>query len=650
MTATVFFGTCQAQSLCKIYNAFIADDFEPPARYISSNLPLGPADQETILRAPVIINQVFSFTQKATLPRGDLGSKRIIDFPYLAGWFLWPYASEAHINRRYFPKAKVRPYDDEIGDAFLNRQIRRGVPVEEAVNRYMALDIISVAHVPSRTEMIFDQQREREKTTDIKAFDFIERNISRPDLFLTRGHPGLTLILHLCSQVFELMGVKRPLIDHLHTTLIRVPDHTNQAAVHPSIGAYFKINTGEADRTYFQFNGKYTFEECCRRYMNYEWNQDIVEGIYFEDTRQDDHALVSLASGLSKEPKSASGHHALGRVLERKGRLEDAEQSFKAAHALEPDSPTLAIGYSNLLVRCGRMDAAESTLLRAMRHRPNWPDLNVTLSHLHTKCNRIQSAITAVENAIRFSTKTGGLLPHYARLLVRNRDFDAALQVLTRAIAISPGDASLRLWLADILLQLRRPDDALQACHDANQIAPSDTRLMALAAETVNRCGRAEEATAIYRLILAIDPMHRGAHVGLAHLLARFGDSEGSVTHCTAALRLAADDAPLLVHLGNQLAKLDRFEDAEAAYFDALILNAGTARVHFLLSRILAKQGKLDYAICAARNAVSLEPKTVEFEGNLQALIQAHKRRRNKHCFSGESVQIGAELQQSSSP
>jgi tetratricopeptide (TPR) repeat protein len=625
-TKLLFFGTCQAESLCNIYNSFLREDNGPPAHYLSSNRPLTSEHTTLLADADLIINQVFSFEQMSVLPRDGLRA-RIIDFPHMAGIYLWPYATEEHINRRYFPTAKSHPYDAEIGDAFLNRVIQEGLAPSEAAERYLSLDILKVARIPRRTEMIADQQRAREAATEVRVADFIEQNRHKPDLFLTRGHPNLELLLHTADQVFEIAGVPRSLIESLKFTMIRVPDHSAQAPIHPRIAEYFGLSFVGRDPRYEQFHGHYTFTEYCQRYVQYEWNQGLVEGIYLAERRQDDLALGYLTDGLRQEPTSAQAHNALGRVLGRLGHTNQALVSFKAACDLDPNNPNFAIDYSNRLSQGNQLNEALAELQRVSVLYPSWPRLNLELSHLLSKMDRVGPAAEAAELAIRFSSKRGALLPHLGRLLVRQRDFVRAFEAYEEAIKINPNDAASYHGFAQALLQAGKIGDALVRSREAARLAPSEISYLYLHADLLNRLDRPEEAISVYELVLDINPDERQAHVALAHIQARQDRLNEAIGHGVRATDIDRNDRHLLVHLSNLFVRTGDLEQAVRCCIDAIAIDPRVADTHHSLSRIMVLQNKPGEAIYAALMAVAMDPERPEFRQNLESLQAADKRR-----------------------
>ena len=96
--------------------------------------------------------------------------------------------------------------------------------------------------------------------------------------------------------------------------------------------AHFGITTPVADRSYPMLDeGSFTFEEYCRRYIRFQWNEALHQGIAL--ARTDPTAAVPiLRQGLETSPESRGGRRALRLALgQSPGEAEaDGEASFAA--------------------------------------------------------------------------------------------------------------------------------------------------------------------------------------------------------------------------------------------------------------------------------------------------------------------------------
>jgi Flp pilus assembly protein TadD len=76
---------------------------------------------------------------------------------------------------------------------------------------------------------------------------------------------------------------------------------------------------------------------------------------------------------------------------------------------------------------------------------------------------------------------------------------------------------------------------SLERCHD---LVPDDVELAADLGRAYEKAGRKDDAVAVYRGVIALDPTHADVRIRLAHLLLDHGDRSGAREQVEAALRI----------------------------------------------------------------------------------------------------------------
>jgi Flp pilus assembly protein TadD len=97
---------------------------------------------------------------------------------------------------------------------------------------------------------------------------------------------------------------------------------------------------------------------------------------------RDPDGEVTLRQGLNVAPKNAILHHALGLVLMRLKRSDEALRELERATALEPGNARFAYVYAVALHSTGRVDAAIAKLEKALL-APNDRDIVTALASFH---------------------------------------------------------------------------------------------------------------------------------------------------------------------------------------------------------------------------------------------------------------------------
>ncbi len=155
--------------------------------------------------------------------------------------------------------------------------------------------------------------------------------------------------------------------------------------------------------------------------------------------------------------------------------------------------------------------------------------------------------------------------------------------------------------------------------------------------------GRLDDAEAVYRQILAVDPRHAACWVDLGLVYEarqRWRDAEF-------AYRQAASVQPDSARAHNNLASVlnaqGRWVEAETACRHAIVLDAGLAEAYNNLGVALRSQGRLVEADAALRQALALRPDLAQVEANLASVLrdQGQWEEASSHGWRAVSLGLG---------
>jgi predicted TPR repeat methyltransferase len=142
------------------------------------------------------------------------------------------------------------------------------------------------------------------------------------------------------------------------------------------------------------------------------------------------------------------------------------------------------------------------------------------------------------------------------------------------------------------------------------------------------RTGDLDGAERLYGAVLELVPEHVDALHFLGILAHQRGQSERGIELIRRALARAPGSAGMLNNLGNILYELDRFDEAAAAYEDAIGItpDAGT---YNNLGATRRMQGRFDDARAAYEHALELDPRHASAHHNLGNLLASRGRLRD---------------------
>lgn len=199
---------------------------------------------------------------------------------------------------------------------------------------------------------------------------------------------------------------------------------------------------------------------------------------------------------------------------------------------------------------------------------------------------------------------------HAAARAIRDRQDVQAAQLLQRILAAAPGHPeALRLW-AILQLQGRRPDLALQALQHALAARPHDALLHTDLGNVHSALGDGDAALASWHQAATLEPQQPMPWFNLGRALQQQGRTLDAVDALERACALAPELLPATILLGDALAHLGRFDEAQARYRAALARHPACGDAWRGLSNI--KTRPLDEADRAMLAKLLRDPATAE--------------------------------------
>ena len=209
-----------------------------------------------------------------------------------------------------------------------------------------------------------------------------------------------------------------------------------------------------------------------------------------------------------------------------------------------------------------------------------------------------------------------------AQLLSRMGRHGDALGAYGEAIDADPNQSEYHLERGDLLRRFGRLDEALADYETAIRTSPPYPEPHHARADLLLELGREDEALAGFSYVLELDPALGDARVARAGLLLDAGELAAAGRDVEAGLALDPGNAALHA-LGATIAQAEeRFDDAHAAYAEALRLDPALAAVWSNRASLWYEQGEIDRAIEDLVRAVELDDDP-DIRANLELARQA---------------------------
>jgi len=224
---------------------------------------------------------------------------------------------------------------------------------------------------------------------------------------------------------------------------------------------------------------------------------------------QNTAAEATYRRAIEANPNRIEPHLALGLLLARTGKANEAHSELSAAVAIpDSDAALRARAYRTLarLDQQGNPSGATEELLAALKLSPETPEdivLSGELAEASGDSAAAEAAFRRLLAANPDNTDATGALVH---LLLTQKRLDQAETVLSAALARHPDDAALNAQLAGLYESQGKPDKALPIVEKLHSAHPDDANITRLLARLYSRNGQYDKSEPLYAALVAANP------------------------------------------------------------------------------------------------------------------------------------------------
>ncbi|MGB5295934.1 MAG: tetratricopeptide repeat protein [Thermoanaerobaculia bacterium] len=298
---------------------------------------------------------------------------------------------------------------------------------------------------------------------------------------------------------------------------------------------------------------------------------------------------------------------------------------LQVSRSATDEALTMLAGSSRRFLGSGEPKKAVMLLSKAVELRPEDPELQLLLGKAHTQNRDFEAAEGPLRKALELGSQDPSALVFLGAILWESGRMEEAEPVYRQAIEAT-GRAHMPLsQLGRLLLWQGQYQEATELLREASQRSPQDVGTLFDLAEALRGSNQNEEAIATYRRVVLLAPNLNKAHYGLAILLARQGDREGSKAEFEIynQLILAAEE-------NNRMAEIEEGEVDRArlmlrqgqveeaiAHLDSL---EETVEVLLVMAQAYRATGELEASVESLQRAVVLDPSRQDVRQMLTSL------------------------------
>jgi tetratricopeptide (TPR) repeat protein len=288
-------------------------------------------------------------------------------------------------------------------------------------------------------------------------------------------------------------------------------------------------------------------------------------------------------------PNNYFAHNALGALLARQGRIDEATAHFSTSVQLEPEFPDAHDNLGLMLLKKGKTAEAIAEYRYALQLNPQFAEAHNDLGAAFAVRGEVDEAIAQCAEALRLKPDLAAAHNNLGMALAAQGKIMEAIARYTEALRLQPGYPEAHANLGLALASQSRNSEAIAQYTEALRLEPNsaDTHNylgVALAAQ-----GKVDEAVAQYTEALRLDPDHADAHNNLGVALAAQGKTTEAIRHFSAALRLKPDFEMAHFYLGLALAGTGEFDRAILEFSDVLRINPNNDKARRALAQLIKR-------------------------------------------------------------
>jgi len=282
--------------------------------------------------------------------------------------------------------------------------------------------------------------------------------------------------------------------------------------------------------------------------------------------------------------KKAVKCYEAGRVLQRKGKLPDAERAYKKAIKINQDLVEAHTNLGNVLLNRGRLKEAFNSHRKALKLVPGHPMLLNNLGNALQLQGENEKAIDWFNKAITRDPNYADAHNNLGNALRGLGSFGEAVASYKRAILINPGLAGAYYNLGSISMELDELDDAAINFRKAIEFDPNHIEAHNGLGTALTDMGEIDKAIASYRQAIEINPENANVYRALSNNK-KFVDYDDDIRSMESLYASESISDEQIMHLAFGLGK---------AYED---IGEYQKSMEFVLQATRLKRASFDYSI-----------------------------------------------------
>jgi len=224
-----------------------------------------------------------------------------------------------------------------------------------------------------------------------------------------------------------------------------------------------------------------------------------------------DQAIAEYTKIVAIEPKNVENRMVLGQLYTVKHQSQKAEEQFKIARALEPDSEEVVLNLARLYAESGDVTQA-AKVLESVPDSDRSPKMEFALGAAYDQMKRPKEAIDAYKKAAEMEPEDVDTLRALAQALLNDDQLDVALKQYKEISEADPDDVPTLVHICEIQRRQGKFEDALATIRKARKKDPENLEAGYNEGLLLDHLGHLEEAAQDFEKMVELTSHANGAY------------------------------------------------------------------------------------------------------------------------------------------
>ena len=285
-----------------------------------------------------------------------------------------------------------------------------------------------------------------------------------------------------------------------------------------------------------------------------------LESGRLQEAQQDFDKAVAL------NPKYPEAHLNVGIVNFRQGRAEAALQSYDAAIKFKPDYGDAYLNRGATLLQTGRHAEAMADFDRVLQLRSNNEQVYLNRGMAYLKLGKLQEAVNDLDEAIRLNPNLASAYMNRGVVDAMQGHIESALSDIDKAAQLEPKNAEVYFNRGIVQGAAGHQQEALQDYSKAIELNPNYADAYVNRGALYMMSKRLPEAVAEFNRAIQINPNQENAYLNRGNISATQSRAQEAIDDYNKVLGLNARNHQALLNRGLMLLALNRKSEARESF------------------------------------------------------------------------------------